>query len=100
MSALHDYGLLHVLAAPFRALWRLLVGHTPFCPWPGCWRRVDPACSGTMYGRHDEHYCTAHCTKWHRDRTMIAIGLRAECPRPPLRIVAARAGETGGSDAV
>jgi hypothetical protein len=87
MSRLRDYGLLTILAAPFRALWRLLVGRVPFCPWPGCWNRVDPTCSGVMYGRPDEHYCAEHCRRWHRDRGMAAIGLHSDCPRSSLRVV-------------
>jgi hypothetical protein len=102
VSRLRDYGLLWYIAAPLRALWRFLVGARPFCPWPGCWQRVDPTCSGMMYDRKDEAYCSAHCGQWHRDATVLeCLGRRANCPTTrTLRVVsgASREGGDGGSD--
>lgn len=88
---LRRFGVLGLLAVIWRAAVRLFVGSVPFCPWPGCWERVDPTCSGRMFEMPDERYCTKHCTRYHRDRQMTRIlGVPADCPtKPRLRSVSA-----------
>lgn len=86
--SLRRYGLAGLLVAAWQFFLRLIRGTEPFCPWPGCWNRVDESCSGVMYGRQDERYCTQHCSRYHRDSAAMRwAGIQACCPLPRLRAV-------------